>query len=232
VAEWLCTVSQGWQTSGAMDLKEELLSQPLDVVRTSGFAVPRVDPSHQSPDTLPVVIEMSRLKKSRGGPLEQRIIECAASVIPCAVGLHAVDVRRQVPETAWSGKASPDAKGILVEAMTEFRAMCTSLPVTWATCSTFGRGVSIAELYLKRASSAQVGAFYLGAPVNATILGSVSPARVTSVGNGVEIALKKIFGGPVEEVSTSQRDAMWKIFRTASIGEVPWAVLSMFDHPG
>lgn len=214
-----------------MDLKEEHLSLPLDVVRTCGYAEPRTDTSRSVPGAVPVVVKMSRLKRARGGPLEERIIECAASVIPCSVGLHAVDVRRPVPETTWSGKGTPHAKGILVEAMTEFRAMCISLPVTWAMCSTLGRGVSVAELYLKRGSSAQVGAFFVGTPVDATILDALSPARVTCLGNGIEIALKKLFDGPMEEVSTSQRDAMWKTLRTASIGEVPWTVLNSLGTP-
>jgi len=45
--------------------------------------------------------------------------------------------------------------------MIEFRALCAELPITWAMCSTFGRGISVAELYQKRGSSAQVGMVYL-----------------------------------------------------------------------
>ena len=231
VAEWLCTTSQGWQTSGAMDLKKEFLSQPLDVVRTCGFAAPRVDPSLQSPGAVPVVVEMSRLRKSRGGPLEERIVECAASTIPCAVGLHAVDVRRPVPEATWSEKGPPQAKSIWGETMIEFRAMCMNLPVAWAMCSTFGRGISVAELYLKRGSSARVGAVYARADVPSSELDALRPARAMKLGEGVEIALTKRFGGPAEDVSASQRDAIWKIFRKASVGEVPWDILNALGRP-
>ena len=51
------------------------------------------------------------------------------------------------------------------------------------------------------------------------------------LGEGVEIALTKRFGGAAEDVSASQRDAIWKIFRKASVGEVPWDILNALGRP-
>lgn len=224
VGEWFVARSEGWRVSKIFDIKQEVISRPLDVVRTSGYADMRADLSHQSAGSIPVMVELSRLKKARGGPLEERIVECAASVTPCVVGLHAVDIRRPVPESVWQGKRTGDSENAFKESLAEFRALCAQLPISWATFSTFGRGVSVAELFHRRGSSAQVGAAFLGDALRPEELAELHPCQVANVDRGVEILLATQLGGPAGVVSAGQHDAIWRALRRVSLGGLPWDV--------
>ena len=217
-------MAEGWRVSEILDIKQEIISRPLDVVRTSGYADRRADPSHPSAGSIPVVVELSRLKRTRGGPLEERIVECAASVTPCVVGLHAVDIRRPVPVSVWQRQRTGDSENAFKESLAEFRALCAQLPLSWATFSTFGRGVSVAELFHRRGSSAQVGAAFLGGALRPEELSEFLPSQVANVGGGVEILLARQLGGPAGVVSAGQRDAIWRALRRVSLGSLPWDV--------
>lgn len=224
VGEWFAAMSEGWRVSRILDIKQEVIPRPLDVVRTSGYADMRADLSHQSAGSIPVVVELSRLKKTRGGPLEERIVECAASVTPCVVGLHAVDIRRPVPESVWQGKRTGDSENAFKESLAEFRALCAELPISWATFSTFGRGVSVAELFHRRGSSAQVGAVFVRDALRSEELAEFHPCQMANIGRGVEIVLATPLGRPAGVVSVGQRDALWRALRRVSLASLPWDV--------
>jgi hypothetical protein len=229
MADWFLASAQGWQISEVFDLDTHFLSAALDVVRTSGHAHPRQDLSRRPPDTTMVVCELNRLRKGRSGPREERIVEHAASVIPCAVGLHAVDIRRPVPEGALVVKRGSQTDSLVRETLVDFRALYAAMPVAWAICSTFGRGPSIAELCKKRGSPAQVGSVYVSKIVPAKeISNALQPASIVDVGAGYEIVLTKLFGGPMETVPNSTYDGLWRILRKASMTGLPWDVLKGF----
>jgi hypothetical protein len=228
VAAWFMATSQDWRTSKILEIDRSHLSSTFDVVRTSGHASPRADLSHPSPITIPVVHELSRFRKGKGKgqPLEERIVEHAASVIPCPIGLHAIDIRRPLPEGALMGTRGNHPEVTIREWRAEFRAFCTSLSPSWAICSTFGRGPSIVELYRKSGSPAQIGAVYVSKAVPIEELEkALQPAYPMDIGDGFEITLSQRLGGPMNEIPTSTYDELWRILGKASMIGLPWQVL-------
>lgn len=225
VAEWY--LNQGWQISEVFDLGKSLLSVPLDTIRMSDQAQQRSHGAFLSDDMIPVVYEIHRLRGGRSGPMEERIIEHALSVVPCPIGLHAVDVRCPLPDDDQKPKQRRSGKAPTQDALSEFRALRQAMPLAWALCSTaFSRGPSIAELYRNQGSRINPGMVYVSKVVRREeVAEAFHPAGIEDVGSGYEIALTKQFGGPMNMVSSHIYEGLWKVLRKASIADLPWDVL-------
>ncbi|MCC6554438.1 MAG: hypothetical protein IT372_15780 [Polyangiaceae bacterium] len=232
VAAWYLEQPAGWRAVQIHDANEDAVTADFDMIRTSGAIHPRSAPLDRPSDALPVIYEMSRLRQERGkrrhtGPLEERIVEYAVSVVPCSLGFHAVDVRRPVPQDVWEEKRRSHAEAMAREVLGELRSIYASMPLAWAVCSTFGRGPSMAELYRKGESTMMIGAVYVSKIVPAAeIAESFRPARIADVGSGYEVPLVTLFGGEEETVLTSTYDGIWRVLRKAALTGLPWDVLS------
>jgi hypothetical protein len=225
--EWFLSTSDAWRLVQAWDFENYRLATAMDVVRTSGYAKPRAVAVMPVPDCTPVVCELSYMRRTRSGPLDRRIIEYAASTIPCAVGLHAVDIRRPVSEDVFQNDRRKSHGGIVRDVLSEFRTFYGALPLSWALCSTFGRGPSVAELYRKKSSSAQIGAIYLSKSVLATDpSSSFAPAHVVDVGSGWEIVFAELLGGTMKTLTTAVHTTIWATLRTAVLSQLPWDTLN------
>lgn len=226
VAEWYLALGQGWQASEIFDLQNAFLSTPLDTVRMSGHAVRRSDSASSSGDVTAVAYEIHRLRGGRSGPMEERIIEYAVSVVPCPVGLHAVDIRRPLPDDQRS-RHEGSGKAPIQDALSELRAIRQTMPIAWALCSTaFSRGPSIAELYRNQGSRIHPGIVYVSKSVpREEVIRAFSPAAVEDVDSGFEVALARPFGGPMDALSNNIYEGLWKVLRKVSITGLPWDVL-------
>lgn len=229
VASWFLTTSNDWRVSQVFDIDEALLSAALRTLRASGHETPRRELSCPPPDKIPVIYELNKLRKGRAGPLEERIIEYATSVIPCPVAFHAVDILRPLHEEALVKKRGSATGSIFREVMNEFRALYAAIPLAWALCSTaFSRGPSVKELYERQGSMIHVGMVYISKSVDGEEVADVfHPARVEDVGSGYEVALTKQFGGPMDTVSSHVYEGLWKLLRKVSITGLPWDVLKV-----
>jgi hypothetical protein len=231
IANWYLNTSQNWRVSEILDIDGTISATSLDVVRTSGHAQRRQDVHHGTSEstksnTVPVVYEINRLHGGRTGPLEERIIEYAASTIPCPLGLHSVDIRRPLSDEDLPPRRKRSEIPVLRNALVELRALRDEVSISWALCSTFGRGPSIAELYHGHGSSIQVGFMYISKSVQLDeISEALHPAHAIDVGSGYEIALTKWFGGPMDAVSPSTYNGLWKVLRKASLSGLSWEIL-------
>jgi hypothetical protein len=224
-------IDGGWRPTEIHDANDEAVDADFDMIRTSGATHLR-PASEDAASAVPVICELSKLRHERGskrqsGPLDERIVEFAVSVVPCRLGLHAVDIRRPVSEVVFAEPRKNHAESIAREVLDEFRGVYRTMPLAWAVCYTFGRGPSLAELYCKHESTIIPGAVYLSkvAPVG-EVASALRPARVVDVEGGYEIALTTLFGGPVETASAAMYDGLWKFLRKCALTGLPWDTLS------
>jgi hypothetical protein len=233
IASWYLEGPAGWRTAEIHDANDDAAAADFDMIRTSGATHVRPAPAVGASNTIPVIYELSRLrqergkKKRRGGPLEERMVEYAVSVIPCPLGFHAVDIRRPVPQDVLAEQRRSQAEGIARDVLSELRGIYSSMPLAWAICSTFGRGPSLAELYRKQGSTVIIGAVYLAKVVPpGEVAEAFRPAPVLDVGSGYEVALTTLFGGQAETAPSSMYDGLWRMLRRVSLTGLPWDVLS------
>jgi hypothetical protein len=232
IAEWYLANHPAWQPSEIFVLDNALLSTSLGAVRTSEYAQQR---SHETANlvvTTPVIYEIHRLRGGRSGPMEERIVEHALSVVPCQVGLHAVDIRRPLPDEGRTSKRGQSETAAVQDALRELRALRQALPLAWAICSTaFSRGPSVAELYRKQGSRLNPGMVYVSKAVRREeVAAAFHPAHVEDVGSGYEVALTKQFGGFMDMVSSHVYEELWKVLRKVSITGLPWDALKALDR--
>jgi hypothetical protein len=234
VASWFLGSGGSWRVTETYDsVGENIAERDFDSVRRNE-ATRRRPAGHAAPqDGLSACIELARERNPRGskhggGALEVRIVEYAASVVPCPLGFHAVDIRRPVPQTMFEPGSAARLHAVVREVLAEVAALRAAMPLAWGIYSTYGRGPSLAELYRGKRFAIIIGGAYvsetLSLPEITETLGRA--VRIEDAGPGYEVAFTELFGGPTDEVSTAMADGLWKLLRRASLTGLPWEVLS------
>jgi hypothetical protein len=238
VASWYRSGAGGWRFARVYEtVGETVADAAFDSVR--GAENVRLRPAQQvpSPGGLPVISELAREraaqgKRKRGGALEERIVEFAASALACPLGFHAVDIRRPVPQSAFEKGHESELLGIAHEVRADFAALCAAMPLTWGIYSTFGRGPSVAELYRKQSAAMIIGGAYVSKAVpSQEIVDALGPAvRVEDVGSGHELAITTPFGGAMKELPATNMEGLWRLLRKATLTDMPWESLSKMER--
>jgi hypothetical protein len=216
-----------WRSVRTWVIPSSMAGARLQSVRGAGHVRDADGVQLEDSSIIVVSCELTKLAKERRGPRLSCVVEHAASAIPCPIGLHSVDARFAVPEEVFQPRRGKKENALVQSILSIFRSVCERIQPSWALCSTFGRGPSIAELYSKHESATMFGAAYFSNDVSdstLTDLQKLAPVRRTSY--GCEVIFSPVLGGGGFTDESKAHGVLRVAMRQVSLPLVPPDALS------
>lgn len=224
-ATTMLVVERGWRVVSESMLSIESIGLPFDITRDSLPLVPRSVSDQSGEPHIPLASELAKNEEGKRGVQRTCLVEYATSVIPCALGLHALDIRFVIPKADIHGWAPDDViRRLTAEAVDVSRSIVELIDPCWILFSISGRGPSVAELY-RQTAKMEVARAYLSKQAAPGGFGPAVGPGVTETEAGWEVAFSPYFGGPTESVQSASAEVM-RVVRKATLPLVPWSLLS------